>query len=101
METTQQRNNHILLIEETKDSAVNMTLLNLEFEGGEGIAALRNLIKEDSSGVIVLMIPDGTAYPDAIVQGIKTKGSSYIKKPLSGKEMKKRLAAVLSGGEAK
>jgi DNA-binding response OmpR family regulator len=96
-----QEENHLLVIEETGGGAVYITLLNLAAEGSDGIAAIRDVIKDDSSAVIVLMIPSGMADSNVITQGVKACARAYIKKPISGEEMKKRLSRILTRSEGK
>jgi two-component system, response regulator len=80
---------NMLIIEEMDESVVNVTLLNLAAEGSGGIAALRELIINDPSASVALLIPEDMNDPDVIIEAVKAGAKAYIKKPLSGEEMNK------------
>jgi DNA-binding NarL/FixJ family response regulator len=85
---------NMLVIEGTDESTVNITLLNLAVEGSNAVAALRELIANDPSAIIALLIPAYMADPDVIVEAVKTGAQAYIKKPVSGEVFQKRLTKI-------
>jgi DNA-binding response OmpR family regulator len=91
---------HLLVIEEKDESTMNITLMNLAIEGNDG-AALRDLIKNDPSAVVVVLIPEHMTDPDNIVQSVREGDKAYIKKPASGEDMRRRLTKILRRSEAK
>lgn len=96
-----QEENHLLVIEETDEGAVNIALLNLAVDGSDDLTAVRELMKNDPSSVVVLLIPGSVADKNVIAEGIKVGGRAYIEKPISGEEIKKRLSRILIRSEGK
>jgi len=92
---------NMLIIEETDESVVNITLLNLAVAGNDGIAALRDLIKNDPSAVVALLIPEDMDNPDVIIEVVKAGAKAYIKKPTSVEEINGRLTRLLKREEEK
>ena len=92
---------HMLIIEETDESTVNITLLNLAIEGSDGPAAIRDLLKNDPEAVVVVLIPENADDPDVIVEAVRAGARAYIKKPPSGGEAKRCLTKMLERSEGK
>jgi DNA-binding NarL/FixJ family response regulator len=72
---------NMLVIEDTDDSTVNLTLLNLAAGERNPVAVLRQLITNDPSAVIALLIPADIADSDVIVEAVMAGAKAYIKKP--------------------
>ena len=92
---------NMLIIERTDESAMNITLLNLAAEGSDGIFALRELIKNDPSAVVVPLIPTYMTDPNIIVAAVRAGAKNYMKKPTSGEELKRRLNKLAGRREEK
>jgi DNA-binding response OmpR family regulator len=92
---TMSEETHTMIIEETGESIVNITLLNLAVTGSDGIAALRELINNDPSAIVVLLIPEHITDPNIIVEAVRAGAKAYIKKPASGEDLKGRLTTLL------
>jgi DNA-binding NarL/FixJ family response regulator len=91
----------MLIIEGTDESTVNITLLNLAVEGSDGIAALRELIINDPSAIIALLIPAYMTDPNIIVEAVRAGAKAYIKKPTSGEDLKERLTKLMGRRQEK
>jgi len=87
--------NNLLIIEDTDGNPANISLLNLATEVGDGIAALRGLVKNDPAAVVALLIPEGMVDPDIIAKAIRAGAKAYIKKPTSSEEIRRHLARLL------
>jgi len=92
---------NMLIIEETEESTVNITLLNLAAAGRNGTAALRDLIKNDPSAIVALLIPATMDDPDVIIEAVEAGAKAYIRKPVSGEELDRRLTQLLQRREGK
>jgi DNA-binding NarL/FixJ family response regulator len=92
---------HVMIIEETDESIVNITLLNVAVEGNNTATALRELRKNDPSAIIALLIPVHMADHDVIVEAVMAGAKAYIKKPASGTAIKRRAANNLIRSEGK
>ena len=92
---------NMLIIEGTDESTVNITLLNLAIEGSDGIAALRELIINDPSAIIALLIPAYMTDPNVIVEAVRAGAKAYIKKPTSGEDLKGRLTKLMGRRQEK
>jgi CheY-like chemotaxis protein len=88
---------NMLIIEETDESVMNITLLNLAAEGSGGIAALRELIINDPSAAVALLIPEDMDDPEVIVEAVKAGAKAYVKTRIPGKESKFDQNAVMEG----
>jgi DNA-binding NarL/FixJ family response regulator len=86
---------NILIIEGTDESTVNITLLNLAAEGSNGVTALRQLMINDPSAIVVLLIPAYMVDPDVVVEAVKAGAKAYIRKYASGEEIKRCLTKML------
>jgi CheY-like chemotaxis protein len=81
-----------LIIEGTDEKVENITLLNLAVEESGNMAALRDLIKNDPSAMVAVVIPENMDDPDVIFEAVRAGAKAYIKKFASGEETKKRSA---------
>jgi two-component system chemotaxis response regulator CheY len=79
----------------------DIALIDLELEGIDGISVVHALTAQDPSAAVALLIPEGKDDPDIIVEAVRAGAKSYIKKPLSGEEISKRLANLLKRREEK
>ena len=77
----------------------DLALIDLALEGIDGIEVLRALTKQDPSAAIALLIPENMDDPDIIVEAVRAGAKSYIKKPTSGEEVKRRLTSLLKRSE--
>ena len=91
----------MLIIGDTDGNPANITLLNLAVEGSDSIAAVCDLIKNDPSSVVALLIPEDMVDPDVIVKAVRAGAKAYIRKPTSSEEIKRHLARLLVKGEEK
>ena len=73
----------------------DIALIDLALEGIDGIAVVRVLTKHDPSAAVALLIPEDMDDPDIIVEAVRAGAKSYIKKPTSGEEVKRRLGKLL------
>ena len=79
----------------------DIALIDLALEGIDGIDVVRALTAQDPSAAIALLIPEGKDDPDIIVEAVRAGAKAYIKKPLSGEEINKRLCNLLRRREEK
>ena len=73
----------------------DVVLIDLELEGIDCIEVVRMLVSQKSSAVIAILVPEKMDDPDLIVEAVSAGARAYIKKPLSGEEIKKRLTNLL------
>jgi len=73
----------------------DITLVDVALEKPDCISVVRALTERDPSAAVALLIPENMDDPDFIVEAVRAGVKSYIKKPLSGDEMNKRLAKLL------
>jgi two-component system chemotaxis response regulator CheY len=73
----------------------DIALIDLELEGIDGIAVVRELTTHNPSAAVVLLMPENMDDPDVIVEVVRAGAKSYIKKPTSGEEIKRRLTKLL------
>ena len=79
----------------------DIALIDLKLEGIDGIDVVRTLTTQAPSAAIALLIPENMDDPDVIVEAVRAGAKSYIKKPTSGEEVKRRLANLLKRREGK
>ena len=79
----------------------DIALIDLKLEGIDGIDVIRALTTQDPSASVCLLIPENMDDPDVIVEAVRAGAKSYIKKPTSGEEVKRRLANLLRRREGK
>jgi len=79
----------------------DIALIDLALEGIDGIDVIRALTTDDPSAAVALLIPENMDDPDVIVEAVRAGAKAYIKKPLSGEELKRRLARLLGRREEK
>ena len=79
----------------------DIALIDLALEGIDGIDVVRALTAQDPSAAIALLIPENMDDPDIIVEAVRAGAKAYIKKPLSGEEINKRLCNLLRRREEK
>ena len=79
----------------------DIALIDLKLEGIDGIDVVRALTTQNPSAAIALLIPENMDDPDVIVEAVRAGAKSYIKKPTSGEEIKKRLANLVRRREDK
>jgi two-component system chemotaxis response regulator CheY len=79
----------------------DIALIDLALEGIDGIDVIRALTTDNPSAVVVLLIPEKMDDPDVIVEAVRAGAKSYISKPTSGEEIKRRLANLLKRREEK
>ena len=79
----------------------DIALIDLALEGIDGIAVVRALTTHDPSAAVALLMPENMDDPDVIVEAVRAGAKAYIKKPLSGEEIKRRLANLLRRREEK
>lgn len=73
----------------------DIALIDLALEGIDGIEVVRALTTQDPSAAIALLIPERMDDPDIIVEAVRAGARAYIKKPLSGEEINKRLGKLI------
>ena len=79
----------------------DIALIDLALEGIDGIDVIRALTTDNPSAAVVLLIPEKMDDPDVIVEAVRAGAKSYISKPTSGEEIKRRLANLLKRREEK
>ncbi len=79
----------------------DITLVDLALKGIDGIEVVRELITGNPSAAVVLLIPEDMDDPDIIVEAVRAGAKAYIKKPLSGAEIVKRLGKLAGRREEK
>ena len=79
----------------------DIVLIDLKLEGIDGIDVVRALTAQNPSAAIALLIPENMDDPDVIVEAVRAGAKSYIKKPTSGEEVKRRLANLVRRREDK
>jgi DNA-binding response OmpR family regulator len=79
----------------------DIALIDLLLEGIDGIAVVRALTTQNPSAAVALMIPEHMDDPDVIVEAVRAGAKSYMKKPTSGEEVKRRLTNLLRRREEK
>jgi len=77
----------------------DITLVDVALEGIDGIDVVRTLTTRDPSAAVALLIPEKMDDPDVIVEAVRAGAKAYIKKPLSGEEIKKRLGKLIRRGD--
>ena len=73
----------------------DITLVDMALEKPDGIAVINALTERNPTAAVVLMIPENMDDPELIVAGIRAGATAYIKKPLSGEELKRRLSNIV------
>ena len=73
----------------------DIALIDLALEGIDGIDVVRALTTHDPSAAVALLIPEEMDDPEVIVEAVRAGAKSYIKKPTSGEEVKRRLSNLL------
>ena len=73
----------------------DIVLVDVALEGIDGIDVVRTLTTQHATTAAVLLIPENMDDPDVIVEAVRSGATSYIKKPISGEEIKKRLSNLL------
>ena len=73
----------------------DIVLIDLELEGMDGISVVRALTEHFPSAAVALLIPENKDDPDVIVEAVRAGAKSFIKKPTSGDEVKRRLDNLL------
>ena len=73
----------------------DVVLIDLELEGIDCIEVVRMLVSQKSSAAIAILVPEQMDDPDLIVEAVSAGARAYIKKPLSGEEIKRRLTNLL------
>jgi two-component system chemotaxis response regulator CheY len=73
----------------------DISLVDAALESPDGISVVRAITEHNPSAAVALLIPDNMDDPDLIVEGVRAGATAYIKKPLSGAEIKKRLSNML------
>ena len=73
----------------------DITLVDVALERPDGISVIRTLTEHDPSAVVVLLLSENMDEPDLIVEAVRAGAMAYIKKPVSGEEIKKRLSNLL------
>lgn len=79
----------------------DIALIDLTLGGLDGIDVVRTLTTQDPSVAVALLIPENMDDPDVIVEAVRAGARSYVKKPTSGEEVKRRLASLLKRRERK
>ncbi len=79
----------------------DIALIDLKLEGVDGIDVIRALTTNNPSAAVALLIPENMDDPDIIVEAVRAGAKAYIKKPLSGEEINRRLANLLKRREEK
>ncbi len=79
----------------------DIALIDLALEGMDGVSVIGALTTSNPSAVLALLIPEKVDDPDIIVEAVRAGAKSYIKKPTSGEEVKRRLANLLKRREEK
>jgi len=86
-------------LDEFAEHSPDIALIDLALAGIDGIDVVRTLTKQDPSAAIVLLIPEKMDDPDVIVEAVRAGAKSFIKKPLSGEEISKRLSRLMRRGD--
>jgi len=79
----------------------DITLVDLALKGIDGIEVVRELTTSNPSAAVALLIPEDMDDPDVIVEAVRAGAKAYIKKPLSGEEIVKRLGKLAGRREEK
>jgi two-component system chemotaxis response regulator CheY len=82
-------------VEKFIEHSPDITLVDLQLNGVDGISVIRTLTERYPSAAIALMMPENIDEPDVIVEAIRAGAKAYIKKPTSGEEVKRRLDKLL------
>jgi DNA-binding NarL/FixJ family response regulator len=77
----------------------DITLVDVALENPDGISVVRALTEHNPSAAVALLMPENMDDPDVIVEAVRAGATAYIKKPLSGEEIKNRLANLLKRRE--
>jgi two-component system chemotaxis response regulator CheY len=79
----------------------DIALIDLKLDGIGGIEVVRALTKNDPSAAVVLLMPENMDDPEVIVEAVRAGAKAYIKKPVSGEDIKRRLTKILRISEGK
>jgi len=79
----------------------DIALIDLALKGIDGIEVVRELTTSNPSAAVALLIPEDMDDPDVIVEAVRAGAKAYIKKPLSGEEIVKRLGKLAGRREEK
>ena len=79
----------------------DIALIDLKLEEIDGIDVVRTLTTDNPSAAVALLMPENMDDPDIIVEAVRAGAKSYIKKPTSSEEVKRRLANLLRRREEK
>ena len=88
-------------LEEFAEHSPDITLIDLALEGIDGIDVIRELTTQHPSAAVVLLIPEKMDDPDVIVEAVRAGAKAYIKKPLSGEDISRRLGKLVGRREEK
>jgi len=72
----------------------DITLVDLALKGIDGIEVMREISTNNPSAAVALLIPEDMEDPDVIVEAVRAGAKAYIKKPISGEEIVKRLSKL-------
>ena len=73
----------------------DIALVDVALERPDGISIIQALTERYSAMAVVMLLPENMDDPDLIVAGVRAGATAYIKKPISGEEIKKRLSNLL------
>jgi DNA-binding NarL/FixJ family response regulator len=79
----------------------DIALIDLTLDETGGIDMVRELTKDNPSAAVALLIPENMDDPDVIIEAVRAGAKVYIKKPVSGEELKRRLGSMLERREGK
>ena len=79
----------------------DITLVDIALKGIDGIEVVREIATGNPSAAVALLIPEDMDDPDVIVEAVRAGAKAYIKKPLSGEEIVKRLGKLAGRREEK
>lgn len=86
-------------LDEFAEHSPDITLIDLALEGIDGIDVVRTLTTQYPSAAIALLIPENMDDPDIIVEAVRAGAKAYIKKPLSGEDISRRLEKLVGRRE--
>ena len=73
----------------------DIALVDVALEKPDCISIIQALTERYSNLAVVMLLPENMDDPDLIVAGVRAGATAYIKKPISGEEIKKRLTNLL------
>lgn len=86
-------------MEECRDKQPDIALIDIAIAEYDDFALIRAARECSHPCGVIVMIPDGPAFPELVVCAVRAGASGYIKKPVSPKDLNLRIIGVLKEGE--